>query len=128
MRALIMNDEVKQKIKTQVEWAERPENWYHPERDQEPPGDNPAYVLMLEMGFRVVYTHTAMQGRNYRHLSVSVEGTKYPNEIAAYTLATLFGFTGGHQVQDATAQAGKDWQMNVDNETRCIVFAQEIEQ
>jgi hypothetical protein len=126
MRGLLLNDEVTKRIKDQVAWAERQENWYRPQKDKEPPGDNPAYVLMIEMGFRVVYTHTVIEDHHYRHLSISVEGTKYPHPIAAWTIATLFGFTGGVEEHEMTTEPGKDWLMQVRQEERCVVIAQEI--
>jgi hypothetical protein len=126
MRALILTPAVRQQCRDLATWAERPDNWYRPDRDAEPPGDNPAYVLMLEHGFRAVYTCTAVDGKRFRHLSVSVEGTKYPNEVAAFTIAGMFGFTGGAVTGEATTAPGPDWQIVVDKPTRSIVFVQEV--
>lgn len=128
MRALLLTPEIKSRIAAQVEWANRPENRYRAGVDPEPPGDNPACIMNLEHGFRVVYSRTlAPDGSEWRHLSISVEGTKYPNQMAAYSIATLFGFTGGEQVEDVTVKPGEDWMFHIDEEARCIVVAQRVE-
>lgn len=126
MRALVWDDTIREKIKKQAAWANALRNWYYPERDPESPGDNPAFVLGLDVGFRCVYTHTVMGGKHYRHLSVSVDGAKYPNEIAAWSIATAFGFTGGQEEYGATVAPGADWQMTVNKREHCVVLAQEV--
>jgi len=128
MRPLVLSPEITARIAAQVEWANRPENRYRAGVDPEPPGDNPAYVMLLEHGFRVVYSRTlAPDGSEWRHLSISVEGTKYPNQFAVYTIATLFGFTGGNQELDTTVKPGPSWRMDVDQRARCIIVAQRME-
>ncbi len=127
MRALVLNDEITQKIKTQVAWANDPANWYQPEKDAEPPGDNPAYVMMLEVGYRVVYTMTVAKGQRFRHLSISVDGPKFPSPEAAFTIATLFGFTRGIEENGVTMKIGKDWMMQMGVDGRSVVIAQRIE-
>src|SRR5579883_3298740 len=129
MRPLVIDDAVCRRVKAQVEWADRPENRYYPERDGEPPGDNPAFVTLLEVGYRVVYSRTAHRGRVFRHLSVSIESgdRKYPNPTAALTIATLFGFTGGKTAEATTVEPGNDWILDMDGTTRSVVIAQPVE-
>ena len=127
MRPLIITPEIKAKIAQQVAWANQPENWSFVAKDKEPPGHNPAFVMMLEVGFRVVYTHTVLKGRHYRHLSVSVDGLNYPGEIAALTIATFFGFTGGLTLEEMTLRPGPDWLIDVNKDERCMVIAQLLE-
>lgn len=126
MRGLVITDEIKQKIKDQVAWAEKPENWYYPELDPKPPGDKPKFVMHLEVGYRVVYTLTAMTKGKFRHISISVPSSKYPHQVAAFTIATMFGFTGGGEVEGMTLEPGKDWMMHVNKNEHCIVIAQEV--
>lgn len=126
MRGLILTDAVRQQVRDQAAWADRPENWYRPDGDQQPPGDNPAYTLLIEVGFRAVYTTTVIKGDRFRHLSISVDGPKYPNQIAAFTIATMFGFTGGAEDRGATLAPGDDWMMQVSEEEHCIIFGQKV--
>lgn len=127
MRPLIIDDTVKSRIREQVAFAEIPENWYRPDRNPQPPGDDPAFMLMIEVGFRAVYTHTVLNGKHYRHLSVSVEGTKMPAPEGAFTIATLYGFTGGEDVQGVTVKPGLDWLMSLEkHHGRAVVIAQEV--
>jgi len=124
MRALVISDQIKAKIRAQVEWAERPENWYWPMKDAKPPGDDLDFVTLLDHGFRVVYSHTVMpDSKHFRHLSVSVEGSKYPHQMAVFTLATMFGFSGGRIVEDVTIEPGP-WIIEVKKHDRCIVLAE----
>lgn len=120
-RPLIISPEIEAKCKAQAEWADRPENWYHPERSADPPGDSPAYTMILEVGFRVVYARTAAEGRSFRHLTVSIDGKLYPNPMACYTIAKMFGFTGSDG-----PQAGKDWLVDVNKDEHCVIIAQEV--
>jgi hypothetical protein len=129
MRALVLSPEIAAKIAAQVAWADAPENHYRPGPGVEPPGDSPAYTMMLDDGFRVVYSHTVMpDGRRYRHLSVSVrgKGNKYPATVAVWTLCTLFGFTGGRVEHEVTVGPGKDWRFNLPEDERCMVVSQPL--
>lgn len=125
-RGLVLDQAVKDRVKAQVAWADRPENWYRPDRDQEPPGDNPAYILTLEVGFRCVYSQTVTKGKRLRHLSISVNSAKYPHQYAAYTIATMFGFTGGRIENEATIAPGDDWMFDLNQDEHCVVMAQVI--
>ena len=126
MRALIIGKEVEDKVRQQVAWANLPANRYHPDRDSDPPGDNPAYVLMLEDGFRTVYTYTVTPQGHFRHLSISIEGDHYPNPIAVWTIAAMFGFTGGLKVGEAYVDRGPDWIVAIDRPRCAVVLAQQI--
>ena len=130
MRPLVIDEQVKVKIAKFVEWANQPGNWYRPTASNtEPPGDNPAYVLMLEHGFRCVYSMTVMPDGRYRHLSISVEGSKWPNELAAFTIAAMFGFTGGTWAgpdRVVIERPGSDWQMALDEPNRAVILAQRM--
>lgn len=122
-RALLIDPAVRSKIDEQRAWADLPQNWYHPERGNgDSPGDDPAYVLILEVGFRVVYTHTVMKDKHYRHISISIAGQKYPNPMACYTIAGLFGFTGGKrqgsEENPITTEPGPDWLMDANKRDR----------
>jgi hypothetical protein len=141
MRALLISDEIKNKLRDQAEWANQKANWYVAFKDQEPPGDNPAFVVMLEHGFRTVYSRTVMPsgknftGKHFRHLSISVEGEKYPNPTAVFTIAVMYGFTGAEEstsVKDTFSggvyvKPGADWIMATNEEEHCVTVAQEID-
>jgi hypothetical protein len=58
--------------------------------EAKPPGDIPGHVCALPIGFRVVYSVENHPGGLYRHLSVSVDGTKWPNEHAVQEIARAF--------------------------------------
>jgi len=70
-----------------------------------------------------VFTHTRVGHKVYRHLTVSVPSEKFPNPIAAYSIAEMFGFVGW----DGTSYGMPDgWQGATNQEEHCIVLAQEI--
>jgi hypothetical protein len=60
----------------------------------------------------------------FRQLTISVpSNTKYPNPIAAFEIAELFGFTGRPEEPD---RPGVDWLVDINNDDHCIVLAQEV--
>lgn len=93
IRPLIIDDIIKARIAQIVDYAKA--HHYIPGESGMPPGDDPRHVLTTDFGYRCVFSITAMHGKFFRDLSVSVATRgKYPNEFAFYTIAELFGFTG----------------------------------
>jgi len=79
-----------------VAFASQPKNYYVPGPQVQPPGDNPGYVAHFG-DFRCVFSWTKLEGKVFRHLSISIpsaNGTSFPNPALAYELALLFGFVG----------------------------------
>lgn len=68
--------------------AEHP---YYP-GDSVAPGDQPQHVLLLQVGYRAVYSLTILKGIKYRHLSISVEEDIYPAPEAVVLIAKAFLF------------------------------------
>ena len=58
--------------------------------EAKPPGDIPGHACTLPVGFKVVYSIENQPGGLYRHLSVSVDGDKWPNEYAVQEIARAF--------------------------------------
>lgn len=88
-----------------------------------PPGDDDRFVARLN-DFRAVFSFTYSGGVIWRHLSISVPGTKYPNPFAVYTIADMFGFTGWDQRTIEPPPAG--WAMDMNAQERCIIIAQAV--
>lgn len=111
-----------------MEFAARPENRYILGKSTFVPGDLSEYVRYLD-GYRCVFTLTEHQEKIYRHLSISVPvPDKLPNTVAAFTIATWFGFTGALLDHDVAVEPGEDWQISPDEKGYCIVLAQELSQ
>lgn len=125
LRPLFLTPDNKEKAAKVIAFAERPENWYHAGGSSWVPGDRPDFVARIDT-YRCVYTHTVSQGKHYRHLSISVPADgKLPHQVAVFTLASFFGFTGGKMVEDAAVEPAEDWLINVNEAEHCIVLAQE---
>lgn len=105
MRPLLIGPAEKKAVEELVAFASREENWYRPGVSQWVPGDRLEYVLSLGT-YRCVFTYTEGRGKLYRHLSISVPGTLYPNPVAATTIAVLFGFTGARMRGDTPVHPG----------------------
>lgn len=118
MRLLKIDDEARAKVQQVIAWAKE-----HPYRGDFVPGDDPHFVAHLD-SYRCVFTFTQHGGKIYRHLSVSVPSTKYPNPIAAFTIAELFGFTGFDQSNPS--KPASDWDIDINDRDHCIVMAQRI--
>ena len=125
MRMLEISAAQKARVNDLVAYAQKRENWYVPSETKSIPGDDPFHCVNLN-DYRCVFTYTSHQGRMFRHLSISVPGTKYPNEIAVFTLATWFGFTGATMTGEMATKPGK-WGLDVNEKERCIVVLQEDE-
>lgn len=123
MRALIINQELKDRINDIVEFARA--NPYVV-GETVIPGDDSRYVLNTGTGYRVVFSYTKTQeGGYYRDISISVEARdKWPNPTAAFTLAQLFGFTGYSPEHEDVPD---DWLMAKDIHYDAIRIVQAIE-
>jgi len=122
LRALVVDDLAKQKVKRVRQFAERKNNWYH--GAGKVPGDDPRYVCHLDT-YRCVFTYTVHpSGLIFRHLSISVPGAKYPNVFAACTIAELFGFTGWDG--KSYEKLPPDWMGHVSDEEHCVVLVQRV--
>src|SRR5215831_1573268 len=91
LRPLIINDKARAKAAKVLKHAEQ--NHYRPGPNAKTPGDDDRFVAKLNT-YRAVFTFTHSDGMIWRHLTVSVPGTKFPNPAAAFMIAQLFGFTG----------------------------------
>lgn len=125
MRALVITDDIKQQVKRVVDFAMRKENWFHPGASKFIPGNNPNYTVNI-LTYRCVFTNSYTDNKNFRHLSVSVPGNKYPNQIAVFTIAQLFGFTGGIEVNGVITKPADDWHFDVNNKDGCVVVIQAL--
>jgi hypothetical protein len=123
VRPLLIDEQAKADVARVREWAEQPVHFYRPGIDSTVPGDLPEFRCFLHHGFRCVYTITESNGVRYRQLSISVTGDNYPNPIAAYTIAHLFGFTGWDGKSD---QPPESWMGAVNQKEHCVVLAQPL--
>lgn len=124
VRPLIIDDGARAMVKRVLAHAEA--HHYRPGPGAAPPGDDPRFVAHLGT-YRAVFSFTHADGLIYRHLSVSVpgaEGGKFPNPIAAFLIADLFGLTG--YAQDMADQPPGDWLAHVNGDEHCIIIAQAI--
>jgi hypothetical protein len=120
MRALLIDDIAKAKVAKVVSYA-----MDHPYTPfiSPIPGENPNHVADLNT-YRCVFTFTRAEGRLYRHLTISVpKQQKYPNPIAAFMIAELFGFTGYNEKEPS--RPGLNWIIDINNEENCVMLAQE---
>jgi len=96
---------------------------HHPGLDPTP-GDNPNFVAHLDT-YRVVFTFDRYEGRLYRHVSVSIpEDGKYPNPIAVFHIAELFGFTGYKTLRAHTP--AQDWMVDLNEGEQSVHVIQEV--
>lgn len=93
LRALIINDELRQAVADVMAFAMRPENLYVPGEGVVPPGDRKEMVIRTG-GYRIVFSITWDKENKikWKHLSMSVPGDKFPHPAAIAEVATLFGF------------------------------------
>lgn len=116
MRACIIDEEAKARIKRVREHAEAEHNRFGPAQllrmirgKDKPPGDDPRHVCDIQVGFRAVYSvEDHGNGKGWmRHLSVSVArarpGTGPPPEAVAM-IAQAFGFDIGDDMQFTESQ------------------------
>jgi len=120
MRRLTIDDAAKAKAARIVSYAmDHP--YYSGRAGQPVPGDNPNYTAKFD-SYRAVFTFTHHGGEVYRHLSLSVPSSRYPHLAAAFTIATMFGFTGW----DARTidRPPEGWDIAVNEVDHCIVLVQ----
>jgi len=88
------------------------------------PGDDPGHVAILNT-YRCVFTFTHIGGRVLRHLTISVPASgKFPNPVAAFMIAELFGFTGYDNGEPFKPAPG--WVCDVKKNENCLMIAQEL--
>jgi hypothetical protein len=124
---LTVDEEAKAKVKVVTDFAEKPENYYIVEKGgfslQRPPGDDPRHVTHLDT-YRCVFSITKAEDKLWKHLSVSVPNPNaFPNPMATFTIAELFGFTTW---TGNPADVPEAWKIQIDGEGHCIVLAQEL--
>lgn len=110
MNLLLLDEAAKQRAHDVALFAARPERWYRLGVSTWTPGDLPDYIAQFQ-SFRCVFTYTVdPAGALWRHLSISVaRAGKLPHPVAAWTIASWFGFTGAEAVENVVAQPGPDW-------------------
>lgn len=97
MRALILNDEVKENLHQLRDYAEK-----HPlsfndlldiyNRQKEPPGNTKGYFIYVPVGYKVVFS-VEQQKEKIRHLSVGVgRENKFPSPEAVNVIMEHLGF------------------------------------
>jgi hypothetical protein len=122
MRPLFIDKETKGRITEVVKFAQG--NLYRPGLSETMPGDDARHIVYIFRGYRAVFSFTEGPDGLYRHLTVSVDGSGYPNPIAAFTLASEFGFTGWKMEHGGTMPG--DWMGGRDEEEHCITLLQII--
>lgn len=121
MRPLFIDDEARAEVARVVSHAM--DHPFYPGRSATP-GDDPHFVALLNT-YRTVFTFTHIDDRVYRHLTISVPVTgKYAHPVAAFTIASLFGFTGYDDSKPL--KPGEDWLVDTNENENSIVLAQEI--
>jgi hypothetical protein len=126
----VIDDEDRAKVQKVINYAVKPENFYHvwsggDTRGAMPPGDNYRHCTNLDT-FRCVFSFTVDHGAGkvFRHLSISIPRKgKYPHIMAAFTIAELFGFTGWDGKTCTAMPEG--WLCNIAEQDGAIVLAEE---
>jgi len=127
MAVVLLNPKVKEWAKKIVAHAEQSDNWYRPGSGSLP-GDDPAHVLHTGT-VRAVFSWTSdpKTDRVYRHLSASVVGkVAFPAPEVVWTLARLFGFTGGELEGEAVTKPDDSWRAGINEAEKTIVLVQEV--
>jgi hypothetical protein len=119
MRPLIIDARALAEVARVKAYAEA----HHYRPGDQTPGDNPKFVAKLST-YRVVFTITHSDAMVWRHLSVSVPSTKWPNPAAVFMLAHHFGFTGWNESKPS--DPGKEWLCDMNKREHCIVVAQPL--
>jgi hypothetical protein len=131
MRAMVIGPEDKARAKELLAFAAKPENWYRPPfTKRTAPGIDERYVMLIEDGYRVVFSYTCPEGQKvYKHLSISIDSsTLYPHPIAVEMIAALFEFTGASvdNPDFAIFQNVGKVMTKVNEDEHCIVLAEEV--
>lgn len=127
MSYFLITPELKDDLRRCREYAEAPDHWYRPGPDAVPPGDIPEHVFNSGT-VRAVFSWTLIKEKTYRHLSVSTGAPgRYPLPVVVFTLADMFGFTGGTRTEDGVVKTpAQGWGMQADQQYECIVVVQEV--
>jgi hypothetical protein len=120
---LVLDDAVALACRKVVVFAENPSNWFvHGDTSTVPPGRDDRYVANFPP-YRCVFSITrTLDGRLWRHLSVSVPPEKnkerlYANPFVMVVLSEMFGF-----VSDA-----EDRKVAIDEDQHCVVVGEPYE-
>lgn len=98
MRALLIDENIREQIKKLIAHAEKNEYTMDDMLDRMNkaipiPGDMTEFTIIIPMGFKAVFTIEEQKKGKMRHLSVSVaEGGRVPNPGAVEALMKEFGF------------------------------------
>ena len=122
MRPLLIDESSKARVRELRAFAQG--NVYRPGQSETIPGDDARHVVKFFQGYRCVFSYTEHGGKMYRHLSVSVDGEQFAHPIAAFTLATEFGFTGWEPAMGE--QLPPVWMARINKEEHCVVLIQEL--
>lgn len=123
LRPLVIDDAARAEAARVLAHAEK--NHYHPKPGNDVPGDDPAFTARFGT-YRAVFTFTHADGLIYRHLSVSVPGKKFPNPVAVFNIAEMFGFAGYDPNKHYAAKLPDGWLMDVNDNEHCVIVAQPI--
>jgi hypothetical protein len=130
VRALVINDELREACERLRSYAHDPKHWYRLGKSTVVPGDVQEHVLVLPEGFRLVFSITDApehSPRPFRHMSLSVDGQNYPHPMVVWTLADLLGFTGAETTKDGTIVGSGPWAVAIDETEHCVVVQQPLE-
>ena len=124
IRPLVIDDAARAQAARVVAYAM--DHPYYPRPGCAVAGDNPNHVAHLDT-YRVVFTFSHDgEGHVFRHMSISVPGTKYPNPVAVFHIAELFGFTGYTPGQPM--KPPEDWIIDMNEGERSVHVLQPIGQ
>lgn len=125
--ALVIDEEAMNDVSRVVDFATKRENYYVPGVTDFVPGDRDEYVIKLNH-YRCVFSITLFEGEPYRHLSISMPEHKVlPNPTVAFTLAGMFGFTGGEKYKGGViTDPAENWLINASAKTGLVVLAQPL--
>jgi len=107
IETLPVNDLTRQAIRRVRAHAERPEHWH--EAGVGLPPDPTAFIARIG-SYICIYSWRVADQKVQRYLSVCTRSPgDGPHAVIAFTLATMFGFTGGSGDEDVTTIPGEDW-------------------
>ncbi len=124
MRPLVIDDAARSLAQGICAFAAREENVYRPGGPV--PGDNPLHFCHINT-YRCVFSITETPGpdrQRFRHLSVSVPGTRWPNVAAVLMIAELFGFAGWDG--KTLNRMPEGWLVGAHETERAVVVAQKL--
>ena len=128
MRPLIIDDQAKARAAQVVAYAQsnvrRIAELDEATKTGAAPGDEANFTCHILAGFKCVFTIDEVKevGGLCRHLSVSVDGGKWPHEAAVQEIAKLFGIS----VQLFPTPVPGDWKLWLEKEVKAINLLQPI--